>query len=236
VLYISSTASVACCAVTLCDVAADGTSAAVTKGYTTLTHRDREAEPSCVEPGRIYRIEIELMACAYRFAAGHQIRLSIAASDFLNAWPTPHPCTNTIYRGSVHPSALWLPDATWGGPERQRPDLRKIGDCRIEELEAPSYSVGEEFIGRSAFIRYNNPDLRNDATFTVSLDDPAQARIVAEASYVTNYNGKNIEARARCLTESDHDTFRHSVTIVVTVDNSEFFTKKQDVSVPRRFF
>lgn len=63
--------------VKLCDVAPDGTSALVTKGY-----------------GQ------ELLACAYRIRKGHRIRVSIAGGDFLNIWPAPTPATITIDKTS----------------------------------------------------------------------------------------------------------------------------------------
>ena len=80
--------------------------------------RERE---ELMEPGTVYRIEIDLWATANRFAPGHRIRLDISSSNFpfydvnpntgerLGAHTHMKAAINTVYRGPRHPSALVLP-------------------------------------------------------------------------------------------------------------------------------
>ena len=45
-------------------------------------YRDHAGEPALLEPGQIYRFEIDLWATANRFKAGHRLRLDISSADF----------------------------------------------------------------------------------------------------------------------------------------------------------
>ena len=39
-------------------------------------------EPELLEPGRVYRFDIDMWATANRFRAGHRLRVDIASADF----------------------------------------------------------------------------------------------------------------------------------------------------------
>ncbi|MBR0755734.1 CocE/NonD family hydrolase [Bradyrhizobium jicamae] len=100
----------------------------VTRGWLRASHR--ELDPSSTTevprhphdradpliPDQIYPFEISLEPQAYRFAAGHRIRLEIANGDSPvteQLWPhmyTPEKIgTDTIFHDSDHPSCLVLP-------------------------------------------------------------------------------------------------------------------------------
>ncbi len=90
-LSVASDRPTALVAVRLNDVAPDGTSARVSYGLLNLTHRDGHAEPTPLEPGRRYRIRVELNAIAHRFAPGHALRVAISTAYWPLAWPSPAP-------------------------------------------------------------------------------------------------------------------------------------------------
>ena len=48
-------------------------------------------------------------ATSWFFEAGHSIRVSLAASDFPNSWPTPKLHTGTLYLGGEQASSIKLP-------------------------------------------------------------------------------------------------------------------------------
>jgi putative CocE/NonD family hydrolase len=89
--------------VKLCDVAPDGASALVSTGWLALralvdpalaawsragTEARDAAEPAEMELAeRAVEVDIPLWHTAYRFAAGHRVRLSIACADFPRLWP-----------------------------------------------------------------------------------------------------------------------------------------------------
>jgi putative CocE/NonD family hydrolase len=109
VLHVSSSARVIGFAVSLSDVAPDGTSHLVAKGMLNATRRDSLREPKPLETVEIYELDIQIDCTGWTFAEGHRIRLSIASADWPNVWPTPEAATNDVYRGPSHPSRLVLP-------------------------------------------------------------------------------------------------------------------------------
>lgn len=96
------TAPEASLSVKLCDVFPDGTSVLVTRGTLDLRfRRGVHGPPEPLVPGDTYDVEVPLDACAYRFAPGHTLRLSVAGAD----WPTtvapPAPVTVTVEDGEL---------------------------------------------------------------------------------------------------------------------------------------
>ncbi|WP_036501519.1 CocE/NonD family hydrolase [Nocardia aobensis] len=105
-LEVSADKPVAMIAARLSDVAPDGRATRVTYGMLNLTHRDGHDEPEPLEPGRRYRVTVQLNAVAQAFPAGHRIRLSLSTSYWPLAWPPPEPALVTVY---TEGSALTLP-------------------------------------------------------------------------------------------------------------------------------
>jgi putative CocE/NonD family hydrolase len=97
---------VALLCVRLCDVAPDGASTRVSFGPLNLTHRDSHEHPTPLEPGRRYRVRIQLDDTAYAFVPGHRIRLALSTSYWPMVWPSPAPATVTVHTGT---STLGLP-------------------------------------------------------------------------------------------------------------------------------
>ncbi|MDH3414523.1 MAG: peptidase S15, partial [Gammaproteobacteria bacterium] len=98
---------VAMIAVRLSDVQPDDNATRVTYGVLNLTHRDGHARPSPLEPGRRYRVRVQLNDIAQAFPRGHRLRISISTSYFPLAWPPPEPVRLTIFAGA---SELVLPE------------------------------------------------------------------------------------------------------------------------------
>jgi len=106
-LQVSADAPDASLSVKLCDVFPDGTSALVTRGSIDLRFRDGvhgRAQP--LEPGRVYDVVVPLDACAYEFAPGQTMRLSIAGADWPNTVAPPAPVTLTVHGGELE-LPLW---------------------------------------------------------------------------------------------------------------------------------
>jgi putative CocE/NonD family hydrolase len=66
----------------LCLVDPDGRSVNLKEGILRARYRDSLAEPSALEPGRVYALGIALGPLAVRVAAGHRLRLDVSSSDF----------------------------------------------------------------------------------------------------------------------------------------------------------
>jgi len=120
-LYVSSTAPDTDFVAMLTDVAPDGVAHNIADGIVRMRYRDSLEKASFIEPGKIYKIDVDLWATSNVFLAGHRLRLDIAGSNFprfdrnLNTQESPEAgtegvkATNRVYRDAQHPSALILP-------------------------------------------------------------------------------------------------------------------------------
>jgi hypothetical protein len=76
-------------AVRLSDIAPDNKTTRVTYGVQNLTHRDSSESPQLLEPGKQYRVRIQLNHIAQHFPAGHHLRIAVSTSYWPLAWPAP---------------------------------------------------------------------------------------------------------------------------------------------------
>src|SRR5262249_35327879 len=103
----------------LCDVFPDGRSILVTDGILRARYREGRFDPRPLKPGKVYRLDIDLWQTAWRFAAGHRLRLAVTSSCFprfdrnLNTGERRGTelriATNTIYHDREYPSHLRVP-------------------------------------------------------------------------------------------------------------------------------
>jgi hypothetical protein len=105
-LELSASRPVAMVAVRLSDMRPDNKVTRVTYGVLNLTHRDSHAEPSPLEPGRPYRVRVQLNDVAQTFPKGHRMRIAISSSYFPLTWPPPASTQLKIHTGN---SRLTLP-------------------------------------------------------------------------------------------------------------------------------
>ena len=82
---------VAMVAARLSDVAPNDAATRITYGLLNATHRDGHAEPAPLEPGRPYRLTLQMNGVAQVFPKGHRLRLSLSTSYWPLAWPPPRP-------------------------------------------------------------------------------------------------------------------------------------------------
>ena len=121
VLYAASTAKDTDFTAKLLDVHPDGRPFNLCDGIVRASYRDSISEPSLIQPGKVYRYEIDLWVTSNVFLPGHKIRVEISSSNFprfdrnLN---TGEPfgtgtgfikATQSIYHDEKHPSHILLP-------------------------------------------------------------------------------------------------------------------------------
>ncbi len=115
VLYASSSALDTDFVARLSDVFPDGRAVQIQNGILRARHRNLDGEPEWLEPGKIYRFEIDMWATANRFLAGHRLRIDISSADFprfdrnsnRGGVPgEPVPAHQTIYLGAQYRSHL----------------------------------------------------------------------------------------------------------------------------------
>ena len=121
ILYAASDAPDTDWTAKLCDVHPNGDSFKLCEGIVRARYREPDKKPTLIEPGKIYRYEIDLWNTSNVFLPGHQLRVEISSSNFprFNRNPnTGHKfgsdailkkANQTIYHDKEHPSHIILP-------------------------------------------------------------------------------------------------------------------------------
>jgi putative CocE/NonD family hydrolase len=120
-LYVSSDALDTDFIAKLVDVWPDGRALNVQEGALRMRYREGYTAPSLLEPGKVYRVFVDMRAIAHYFKPGHRIRLQISSSNFprlernLNTGgqnfneSTAVSAFNQVFRGGDTPSSIVLP-------------------------------------------------------------------------------------------------------------------------------
>lgn len=123
VLYVRSSAPDTDFTGKLVDVYPDGRALLVTDGILRLRYRGGFSSPQLMSPGEVQRIEIDLVATATVFRAGHRLRLEVSSSNFPRFDRNTNTggviagesaadfvvAVNSVLHDAAHPSHLVLP-------------------------------------------------------------------------------------------------------------------------------
>ncbi len=246
-LHVESTASVIGFAVSLSDVAPDGSSHLVAKGMLNATRRESLTEPTPIEAGRVYELEIPIDCTAWRFDAGHRVRLAVASADWPNVWPTPQPATNTVHRGAGHPTRLMLPTVPARGsaaPPEFRPSPIEP-ERQALRTDRPTWEVVHDALTRRASVRLvEHTTMRTDPSTVVTWeyrlvsevdpDDPAGAS--ARGRHVSTIHRPSgvTEATSEVTMQATSTHFHVMLELRVTVNGLPHHAREWTRSVPRR--
>jgi uncharacterized protein len=240
---------VALLAVRLCEVHPGGTSRKVSYGVLNLTHRDGHEHPEPLEPGKRYRVRVQLKNSGFAFKPGNRIRVSLAAANWYLVWPSPAPVVLTVYTGA---STLTLPVRP---PRPEDALLRSLGKpfdvptSRVTVLK-PDMLQTKQFLwdvgGSSLTITSEGGGgaQRLDAIGTVGSskwkgishikdDDPTSARITHTQTWEFRRDDwrTRIETQLEVSVTSTDYVLR---SVIYTYDDDKlFFTRSWDEKIPR---
>ena len=120
-IFLSSDAKDTDVTVKVLDVFPDGRVMNILEGITRARYRDGFGTPHLLEPGKVYRVPVDLHATSWYLAPGHKLRVHVSSSNFprfdrnLNTGGTNYDETsglkarNTIHHSTRYPSRLLLP-------------------------------------------------------------------------------------------------------------------------------
>lgn len=237
-LFVSATAPIANWIVRLHDLAPDGTSYLITRGFLNGTHRASHEKPEPLVPDQVYEIGLELMCTGYRFAPGHRIRVVVANADFPVIWPSPYPMTTTLYTGGDRPSHVALPVLP---PGRSKPVAAPLAGGGPAEPLADRRSA--DSVRRYLMTRdYSNGDVRAEFQLgsqtivcRVNENDPAAASLDVTAN-VRNQaaDGRVIETRATGSLSSTAERFTLDMQATLLANGREIRSKTWHDATPRQ--
>ncbi|MDH3641617.1 MAG: CocE/NonD family hydrolase [Gammaproteobacteria bacterium] len=180
-------------AVCLSEILPDGAATRVTYGLLNLSHRDSHEQPEPLQPGKRYRVRVQLNDAGHRFAPGNRIRIAVSSAYWPIAWPSPEKTTLTI---SGATSTLTLPVR----PERaEDADLQPFAqaegaaplDATVERAPEVSWTIEQNMLNGNVTVHrwfdegritYNEHagwtmESIHDEYFTIHPEDPGSARL-----------------------------------------------------------
>jgi hypothetical protein len=211
----------------LCDVHPDGASTRVAYMPFNLTHRDGHAEPAPLEPGRPYRIRLQLGDTGYAFRPGNRIRLALSSAYWPMVWPAPERARLTILsegatlalplrRAGARADELDLPPPEAASPAALEV-LRPASGARIvthdENGERVTVQTDDDFGAQRLRGHGLEVGSRVRQRFTIGPENPSSAQ--TEASWSVTVGRGEWRTRSETWTRmwSDSSTFHLEATL-----------------------
>ncbi|MFW5926754.1 MAG: CocE/NonD family hydrolase C-terminal non-catalytic domain-containing protein, partial [Wenzhouxiangella sp.] len=209
-----------------------------------------------LEPGRRYRVRVQLNDIAYAFPEGHTIRVAISTTYWPMIWPSQQRAQLTVHTGRC--SQLELPtrpphaadeglapfESPERGPEPEHTPLEMVQSRRTVELDLTTdetiYTVfgdGGDFAG-AALARIDDIDLTVGYTmkkeFRIAEHEPLSARASIEQK--TSFERGDWDVRVECLTvlTSDADNFFLHARLEAWEGPACIFNREWNESIPRK--
>ncbi|MEA2673231.1 MAG: uncharacterized protein QOI92_423 [Chloroflexota bacterium] len=241
IVLVSATEPVAHLVVRLGAVAPDGSVEQVSEGILNLTHRDSHAEPTPLEPGRVYEVRVPLRSAGYRYPPGHRVSLSVASAHWPVAWPSPGAGELSIHRGPGLSSRLELPLAPTGveavAPPRFREEPPALVEIGTSTSDPSSWEVIDDAVAGTFTIRTHEGEttVLPDGVSTLFVGEtlemrasehaPGEGRFENECEYRLDQAGHAIVVIADGTTVASATDFDMRVGIRVELDGAPFFER-----------
>ena len=239
---------VALIAVRLNALRADGTSRRVSYGVLNLTHRDGHEDPQPLEPGKRYRVKIQLKNTAFSFQPGDKLRVSASASYWYLVWPSPQPVTLSLFTGGSTLSLPVRPTQSGDAKLRSFPAVRAMPEMAVsapDTRRAPSKKL-EWDVGTSTLtITDEGSGTRHIDTTRTTLastwkqvskmqaDDPTSAVLEASKSQEFKRRGWNARIVSSFKVSVDQKHYFLQGTYRAYDGNKLFFTRSWNERIPR---
>jgi hypothetical protein len=232
----------------LCEVLEDGTSVMVSRGILNLTHRDSHTTPEPLVPGETYEVSIELDATSWVFEVGHRIRLTIAGSDWPNAWPPPEASELTVVLGRTR---LILPKVAGEPPITERPSFVPIEEDDASpsagdpESVEPTWQIEHDIYARETRVVVHQQSMSAvEDPWSARRTDDVRAGVKAltpgfawvESATESEVVWPEVTARtsARLQLRSDSTTYYFDLTLDVFEDDQLISTRHWETVTPRK--
>jgi putative CocE/NonD family hydrolase len=239
--------------VRVCDVAPDGTSTLVARGFLNLTRREGHDRTVPMPPGEPVLATVPLQSTGYAIPAGHRLRLAVSNSYWPMLWPSPVRTTLTVHCG---------PRCVLSLPRRRSSEL----DAQLRPFEEPrsgtplatettkargggrgggrrlrrDLSTGEteiEFDWRPSGARIIDTDTEmaedNITTYRIIEGDPLSATVSSDVDVSLARPGWNTRVRATGTMTSDAERFIVTTALEAFEDNSRVFARTYTFEFPR---
>ena len=242
-LRVASDAPVATLVAKLCDVAPDGTSALVTRSLLNLSHHRSHAEPEALTPDRPYDVDLEFDCTAWRFAAGHRVRLDLAGADWPTVWPTPRPARLRVSRTTARLELMTLAPSTLPAPRfGDPPPLPTLADVQPEtpRQEAVLDQMAEHIrirgrIGRELSLPWGTTvrEFREMESILTPGDSPT-ASSLGKGGVLLRRPDVTVEVQTSLRVDATPSALDVHLQLDVRRDGKDFFHRTWEETIERR--
>jgi putative CocE/NonD family hydrolase len=233
-------------AVRLCDVHPDGASTRVTYGILNLTHRESHEYPTPLEPGRRYKVRVQLNDIGYAFPPGHRVRVAVSSTYWPITWPSPERVTLTLHTGSIllpvrapnaRDEALPPLPPVESAPAEKRTPLRAGRTERQIERDVATGETIHRLVDDMGDVRIDAHGLEVGAVklteYRIKDEDPLSA--VAETRWTAKVGRGPWRARTETWTRmtATKDAFLIHATLDAYDGEKRVWSHNWDCAVPR---
>jgi putative CocE/NonD family hydrolase len=235
-------------AVRLSDVFPSGAATRVSYGLLNLSHRESHEFPSPLQPGRRYRVTVQLNDLGQVVPKGHRLRLAVSTAYWPIAWPSPEPATLTVFAGRSH---LSLPLRKASAEDAKLPPLprHELPALLKTTTRRPGQVTQTVSRDRETGTQHFRAEIDHGAThfdgigldiwsrttedYSIGPNDPLSAR--AEVDWVTGYarEGWRVESKTRTVLTSTREAFHLEATIDAYENGTRAFARSWNVAIPR---
>ena len=244
----STTAPLADWIARLSDVAPDGTVTQITGAGINGAQRESMSEPSDLEPGKIYPLDIEMHLTSWVFPKGHRIRVAISNALWPMMLPTPYSMTTSLELGGSDGSRIVLPVVPEHGiappafsppePSEQRADVKSEGfpwpgEWTVERDEA-RHRTTVHWKGKEGG-KYPWGTEEDYESLTYEADDahPENSSVRGEAETVFALKGRTLTWRGHLLVTTDQKNFYYKYTRELLKDGTIIKSKSWQETIAR---
>ncbi|MFW5973110.1 MAG: CocE/NonD family hydrolase, partial [Bacteroidota bacterium] len=239
---------VAMLCVRLSDMGLDQKSTRVTYGLLNLTHRDSREHPAPLEPGKRYRVHINLNDVGHRFPEGHRVRLSISTSYWPLAWPPPRKTRVVVHTaGCIARLPIRSPESPDGEVHFLPPEGARKMD--IKQIEPSDYSwritrdladdlSTLEVVGDGGTVYFPDSDLTVERAsrerYAFRGDDFNSVRGETCASRSFQRGDWSVRIETRTVLSSTAEAFSISAELDAYEGDVRVFSRNWQRDIPRR--
>ncbi len=234
----------------LCAVAPDGASSRLTYGLLNLTHREGHAEARVLEPGRRYRVQLQLNDLGERVPTGWRLRLALSNAWFPLVWPSPEATTVTVFTGNalltlpVRPARAEDARLPQFAPPSIPPSLvtttvRSGCDIRRVETDVASgetVKIVERDSGRTLIPELDDLEiaLGGRARSSIRPDDPLSARIETTGKAELGRGDWQVAIETRSILTATAGDFLVELSLEALENGRRVFHRTWRQAIPRQ--
>jgi uncharacterized protein len=240
VLELAADRPLACIAVRLCDVGADGSSTLITRGLLNLAHRSGSEHPVPLEPGRPETVRVGLEGIAYALPPGHRLRVAMSPTYWPWMWPSPEPVTITVFGGRLELPMRSPDEEVETSPFEPAPHLSGGNRCecsRATERDAETGRI-DLLVTRERGQRRVRADglevggLQTDR-YSIIEGDPLSASVVCHRTMTMSRGVWSARVETTSAMTADRESFLLVNRIEAFEGGKRTYSRERSTSVPR---